>query len=132
MPLSATLDAGPFRLDAREISGVPDAVVVAVDGCIAADHVVYFQSFLARLHINGARNLILDCRLMSTNAPMVPGTLVRLADCLAEDVGTLILADLQPSLARWFARLGFDQVFHICDTVDEAEAELRVRVDHTD
>jgi anti-anti-sigma factor len=103
----------------------PEFRTIELSGRIDAGAAPHVNKAVRAAMAEGSRQMIVDLRDVTFLSSSGLRTLLLLARELRRDGGDLVLCALQPQVAEVFHLTGFDQIFHLHHTREEAAARLR-------
>jgi len=99
-----------------------DILTVVLSGILDESHCNYVLDCVKEEVLEGRKKLIMDCGDLEFISSMGLGMLVRVNSRMKKLGGDVKLADVQGTVAQILSMVGFNRMFQIYPTVDEAIA----------
>jgi anti-sigma B factor antagonist len=111
-----------LSIQVREVDGVS---VLLAEGFVNAHTVRQFEGALEGLVREGKFTILLDCRLLNYISSAGLGAIMGQVETVRANGGDILLCNLQKNVFEIFDTLGFNQLYRVFATEEEALRSLK-------
>ncbi|MBN1868325.1 STAS domain-containing protein [Candidatus Sumerlaeota bacterium] len=110
----------PFSVEVKASEKEPGIDIVTMSGYLDAHTVVDFEREIEKRLDRGGNRVVIDARELNYISSAGIGALMKIDQQVRKSDGRMILIQPAPNVLSVLEMLGFTQIFHFAQTLDEA------------
>ena len=120
---------GSLEIFLSKIEGASNSILVTLSGYIDTYNSDYFQKQTVKIISAGFKNIVFNCQNLTYVSSTGIGSLTSIEKKAKANSGEIVFTGIQPKVFEVFQLLGFNQVFNMKESVEDAEEYLKKEKD---